>query len=102
MSTIIDWTAYLATAAWAVFALWYALRARWWEQPEGRNVMGVAVAITALLLLVSLARVAPDWAGRPIAQLAVYGGLIALAIQRTVQLERAQRRHPRRHKHDAT
>lgn len=92
MTALTNSLAYAAAVAWLLFALWYQIRARWWVTPEGRNVMAVALGIVAMLGLAALARVAPDWPGRPWAQLVVFAGLIVLAIQRTVQLERAQRR----------
>lgn len=91
MTTLVNATAYLAAVSWVVFIVWYALRARWWVTPTGRNVMAVAVGIVAMLGLATLARLAPEWGGRPAVQLVVFVGLAALGIQRTVQLERAQR-----------
>lgn len=87
---------YGATLAWAVFIAWYALRARWWESPAGRNIMGVAVAIFTLLVLISAQTTWPGYWLRPYAQIVVFGALIALAVQRTAQMERAQRGTDRR------
>lgn len=75
-----------ALLAWATFAAWYWVRARWWESPEGRNVMGVSLTLCAALLLVITSQ-PHDWP-RVLVCLALAG----LAVQRTVQLERAQRR----------
>lgn len=84
---------FAALFAWVVFVAWYWIRARWWESRTGQNVMGVALGIAALLLMIAAQRLWPDYEIRPLVQTFVYGGLAALAIQRTWQMEHEQRRH---------
>lgn len=84
---------YAALTAWLVFVAWYWIRARWWESPTGRNVMGVAMGVASLLALIAANRTWPDYWLRPAFQTLVYGALIILGIQRTWQMEREQRKH---------
>lgn len=93
MSAVIEVAAIVAFLAWLTFVIWYAMRARWWRSPEGRNVMGVAVALTWALGIIVAAYLWPDYAIRPWLVLITYVVLAALGVQRTVQMERRQRRH---------
>lgn len=92
MRTAIEIAAVVAFLAWAAFVTWYSIRARWWRSPEGRNVWGVGLALAIALGMIVAAYTWPDYAARPYVVLTVYVGLAALGIQRTIQLERAQRR----------
>ncbi|MFE5309690.1 hypothetical protein [Isoptericola sp. NPDC056605] len=87
----------VALLAWLVFLVWYSLRAKWWRSPEGRNVWGVASALVIALGMVNASYIWPDYAARDWVVLGVYAYLAALAVQRTVQMERRQR-----HKNDVT
>lgn len=77
------------------FSTWYGLRASWWRSPEGRNIMGVSLAVAAVLVLIVLQQFFPDYPGRRVVQVVVYTTVALLFVQRTVQLERAQRRYRR-------
>lgn len=76
---------------WATFCLWYHVRATWWRSPEGRNIMGVAAAVTALLGLIAAQASWPGYALRPWVQTIIYGVIPVLGLQRLAQLERRQR-----------
>lgn len=93
MPTLIQILVYTACASWLVCLTWYSVRAKWWRWREGRNIWGVALALTAVLALIAAQRIWPDYWLRPWLQVIVYGALTILAIQRTVQIELAQRRH---------
>lgn len=90
---VVNFLRFAALAAWGTFIAWYWIRARWWESPVGRNIMGVAFAIFALLALIAAQALWPDYQARTALQVVVYGGIAALAIQRTGQMEHAQRHH---------
>lgn len=92
MRAVIEVAAIAAFSAWAVFLIWYSVRAKWWRSPEGRNVWGVALALTVALGIIVAAYLWRDYVARPYVVLTVYVGLAALAVQRTIQLERNQRR----------
>jgi hypothetical protein len=93
MRAVIEVAATTAFFTWLLFLVWYSVRAKWWRSPEGRNVWGVALALTVALGMIVAAYTWRDYAARPYVVLTVYVGLAALAIQRTVQLERNQRRN---------
>jgi predicted anti-sigma-YlaC factor YlaD len=93
MRAAIEVAAVVAFLTWFVFVVWYSVRARWWRSPEGRNIWGVGFALTVALGMIVAAYTWPDYSARPYVVLTVYVGLAALGIQRTIQLERAQRRH---------
>lgn len=92
LSELLAWAAF---SAWLSFVALYSLRAKWWRSPEGRNVWGVGLALTVALGLIVVAYTWPDYALRPWLVPAVYAGLTALGIQRTVQMLRRQRRQRR-------
>lgn len=102
MTNIINVLCYLAGTCWLVFVIAYHLRARWWESPTGRNVMGTAVGIAMILAVTVVARIAPDWSGRPVLQTVTFAALAAFGVQRTTQMLIAQRepRPPRRSTHE--
>lgn len=93
MTTVVLVLQCAALASALVFATWYGVRAAWWRSPEGRNIMGVSVAVAAVLVLIVLQQFFPDYPGRRVVQVVVYTTVALLFVQRTVQLERAQRRH---------
>ncbi|MEV7962422.1 putative phage holin [Oerskovia paurometabola] len=82
----------LALGAALGFVVLYWVHARWWQSPTGRNVMGVSLAVAAVLGLVVAQGLVPDYPGRRVAQLIVYTATAALFVQRTIQMLRAQRR----------
>lgn len=82
----------LALAAALAFVVLYWIHARWWQSPTGRNVMGVSLAVAAVLGLVVAQALVPDYPGRRAAQTIVYTATAALFVQRTIQMLRAQRR----------
>jgi len=92
MDTVIHTAAAAAFFCWLGFLIWYSIRAKWWRVPEGRNVWGVALALTAALGMVNASYIWPDYSLRPIVVLTVYVSLALLGIQRTVQMERNQRK----------
>lgn len=92
MTTLVLTLQCLALAAPLAFVVLYWIHARWWQSPTGRNVMGISLAFAAVLALVVAQALVPDYPGRRIAQIVVYGSAIALFVQRTVQMLRAQRR----------
>ncbi|MBE7701279.1 hypothetical protein H9623_13340 [Oerskovia sp. Sa1BUA8] len=94
MSALVLTLQYLALASTLTFVVLYWVRARWWESPTGRNIMGVSVAVAAVLGLVVAQATIPDYPGRRLAQTLVYASVAALFVQRTVQMLRAQRRRP--------
>jgi|GEM_PF-6189002 len=89
--------AFVALVGWLTFLVWYSLRAKWWKSPEGRNVWGVASALVVALGMVNASYIWPDYAARDWVVLGVYVYLAALAVQRTAQMERRQRRGADRH-----
>jgi hypothetical protein len=94
---IIHVAALVAFVGWLTFLVWYSLRAKWWKTPEGRNVWGVASALVIALGMVNASYIWPDYAARDWVVLGVYAYLAALAVQRTAQMERRQRRGADRH-----
>lgn len=93
MSAPIQVLVYLGFAAWVLFVATYHVRARWWESPIGRNVMGTAVGLAAVMGLIAAQITWPDYALRPALQGVVYSSLIFLGVQRTVQMLRVQSQH---------
>jgi thiol:disulfide interchange protein len=81
----------LALVAALVFVASYWIRARWWESPTGRNIMGVSISVAAVLGLIVAQRFSPDYTGRVVLQTIVYTSTATFFIQRTVQMLRAQR-----------
>lgn len=96
MTTVVLVLQCAALAAALAFSTWYGVRASWWRSPEGRNIMGVSIAVAAVLVLIVLQQFFPDYPGRRAVQVVVYATVAALFVQRTVQLERAQRSHRRK------
>ena len=90
MSTVVNIMAALALAAWAGFALTYHVRAAWYATPQGRNIMGVSVALASLLALVVVAKLWPEF-DRTLFQVFVYGWLTYLGAERLGQMLRLQR-----------
>lgn len=94
MSGFIHASAVAAFACWLIFLAAYSVLAKWWRKPEGRNVWGVALALTVALGMVVASYTWPGYAFRPVVVTAVYLGLAALAVQRTVQMVRRQMSKP--------
>jgi hypothetical protein len=96
------WRELAASAAflsWLVFLATYSLRAKWWRSPEGRNVWGVAAALTWALGIIVAAYLWPDYDIRDWLVPVTYVALAALGVQRTVQMLRRQRQQHRDRQH---
>lgn len=86
----------LAGLAWTTFVVWYWLRARWWKVAIGRNTMWLS-----MLLAITFDRLAlVTWlvhTGTKSSSWQIYSGVMtyliatALAVQKTYQMEKAQR-----------
>lgn len=90
MSTVVDILVGLALGAWVIFSVLYHARAAWYATEQGRNIMGVSVAIAGFLALALVARLWPDF-DRRMFQLVVYAWLTWLGVQRTLQMLKLQR-----------
>lgn len=84
-----------AGLSWTTFVVWYAIRAKWWRTQIGQNVMilGVLLAFSFDRLAIVILQT-PDAIRTP-SQIAtgviMYGLSAAIAIWRTVLVEKAQR-----------
>lgn len=81
-----------AAIAWGAFAIWYMIRARWWEGAYGWNTLGTSLVLTVIFGRLALLVYAPglradlQWTG-----LTLYTLAIALGAHRIYLLEKAQR-----------
>ncbi|HCS2945827.1 TPA: hypothetical protein OQU49_004445 [Shigella flexneri] len=91
MRDVITGLQVVALVSALLFVVLYWARARWWESPTGRNIMGVSLSVAAVLGLIVAQRFFPDYTGRQVIQTIVYVSTAALFIQRTTQMLRAQR-----------
>lgn len=91
MNLAITILAALALAAWSSFAVLYHVRAAWFATEQGRNIMGVSVALSLFLALAVAARLWPDEHWLDGVRLVTYLWLAYLGVQRAVQMVRLQR-----------
>jgi len=98
MSIAITVLAALALAAWATFAVLYHVRAAWFATEQGRNIMGVSVALALFLALAVAARLWPEATWLDGVRLVTYLWLAYLGVQRAVQMVRLQRATRAAHK----
>ena len=80
-----------STVAWGVFVTWYSVRARWWETPYGRNVMGTGTGIFALLLAFCIALLYGRFPGDLALWTLAFLNLGIMAVHRTYHMEKVQR-----------
>ena len=59
MDTAITWSLMFAAVTWAMFTVSYALRAKWWKTPFGRNMMGVSLTFAILFGRLALLYIDP-------------------------------------------
>jgi hypothetical protein len=86
----------LAVLACAGFVAAYHLHAPWWRSQVGRNLVGFAAAVGLLCLYTVLVTVWPDGCFAIVARAlrtAVLLAVVALMMQRTRLLLKAQREH---------
>lgn len=87
----IEFFAWTSFGAWLFFVAAYAIRAKWWRSPEGRNAMWVSMMLTVAFGMIVAAYTWPDYGARPYVVLSVYVAATILGIQRTAQMLRRQR-----------
>lgn len=81
----------------------YNYLARWERTPEGRNVMLFTTALLAVFTLNALAVMfGPDYPGRGVLRVLVYGGLIAAFVDRIRLVISVQRRARKKRRADNT
>jgi len=80
-----------STTAWGVFAVWYTLRARWWEHPYGRNTMGTSTGIFVLLLAFTIALTHGRFHGDLTLWTLAFLNLGIMAVHRIYHMEKVQR-----------
>lgn len=81
-----------AAACWYfAIAYWAFTRGGWRHTPAGRHVMGLSAALGALLTLIAVARLWPDFPGRAWVTLGLFAVLVAQLVWQCVLLHRAQR-----------
>ena len=92
VNLVLDVTVFAATFGWLVFIVWYWIRATWWKGPIGRNTMFTTGILFLILLRRSVVDIWPSFNEHPIVGILIYGTAFGLAIQRTIHMERAQRK----------
>ena len=83
-----------ATAVWWVFVIWYAMRSKWHKNPYGRNTMGTAVGLAALLTVFSTSVLFQRYEGYEVIWGLVFLNLLILGAEHTYYMEKAQRQMP--------
>lgn len=81
----------IATASWATFLVWYSVRAKWWKHSVGWNTFGVSLMLFLILLRLSILRAHPTANDGALPGIVIYTMTAALAVQRVVFMEKAQR-----------
>lgn len=77
--------------SWLVFSAWYTIRAKWWKKAMGWNTIGASLLITLLVGRIALIRITDDSWDFTGLGIGIYFIGTALAVQRLVFLEKAQR-----------
>ena len=92
MDTAITIAIIFAAVAWVLFTVSYAIRAKWWKTPFGRNMMGVSAVSALILGRLALLYIDPDFtADLKIFGLVIYLAWGALGFHRFYLMEKAQR-----------
>lgn len=74
-----------------VVAYWALTRGDWHRTAAGRHVMQFTANLGVLFSLIVLARLWPDYIGRPVITLVAFAALVAQLMWRIVLMHRAQR-----------
>ena len=89
--SILELAAWIGSLSWGFATIWYAVRAKWWSYPEGRNAIATSFFVTILLARLAIAHATPDYVDtRPLAIIA-YVGIALVGLHRLYLIERAQR-----------
>ena len=94
MSDINLWIAIptiLAALVWVGVVVFYAIRAKWWKTPEGRNTEAVSAIMALLLVRLSFIHLLPDYVDHTVTGLLVYLAAAVVGIWRIGLIEKAQR-----------
>ena len=81
----------LATLVWAVFLVWYTVRAKWWRKEYGRNLFSVAFLVLLILSRILASRLWPNFQELEFIGVVVYMYAAFLGVRSTYLMERAQR-----------
>lgn len=90
MTTAVDVLVAITFVIWVSFVVTYHWLAAWTATQQGRNIMGVSIAVAGFLALALVSRIWPDF-DRRVLQVLVYGWLALLGAQRLRQLVQLQR-----------
>lgn len=71
-----DWAAHFGFVGILLFTLGYAVFARWWRSPIGRNMMALAVVHCVVFgLIVVQIDFGTSWGGRPVVRALVFASI---------------------------
>lgn len=82
---------FMATVVWWIFVGWYAVRAKWYRLPQGRNVMSVSFGLSVVLTLFSFGVLFGRFFGYEIIWALAFLTLTVAGVQRIYHVERIQR-----------
>lgn len=91
LSVVLDWTVTFAAAVWLTFLAWFTVRAKWWDNPYGRNAFLVGLVLFLILTRIALSRHIDTFRENQGAAIAVYSLAALYGIGRIILVERAQR-----------
>lgn len=82
---------FVAALVWLATVVFYWIRARWWESPEGRNTEVVSLIVALLLIRLSAIHIWPDYRDRTISGFLIYTAMAFVGVWRMALIEKAQR-----------
>ena len=91
MNLLIAIPTFLAAVVWVGVVVFYAVRAKWWKTPEGRNTEAVSAILAVLLIRLSLVHILPDYVDHSATGRITYSLVAIVGLWRIGPIEKAQR-----------
>lgn len=82
----------VASVSWLAFSICYMIRARWWKNPYGWNVLGASTVFTIMFTRLAILVVEPDFkSDLRVTGFVIYVLAAVVALHRIYLLDQAQR-----------